>query len=333
MDNDFDPKEYEKALEVDHENLSNQAIKILELGRDLAKDNIYQRRDYIKHITLIAVGLIALAPLIRDKVQITSYFNTGVVLVLITIVFALMRLREDLDGDANKLGRQMVERNIVDDLFELAEEYLKKEKTKENFLEWARKRTTEQNELYKNNDALNNKLDYFLELIIFIFVTGILLILCSISLSRPISIWALALMIVVVFLVVFFASTSKIFYPLNYIFNLGRAKNYKGIVIRESLDDERILKKYSTLRRELGGDGEWHVFTMLVTKSQIKSLASHIKDEKWYMHFWDSNENVIVVFKDKRFEFNNKNKAGWNLAIKHGVSLGIPEEQLDFPIN
>ena len=50
------------------------------------------------------------------------------------------------------------------------------------------------------------------------------------------------------------------------------------------------------------------------------------------MHFWNERE-IIAVFKDKTFTFNSDDKPSRINAVNYGISLGIPEEQLDFIID
>ena len=58
-----------------------------------------------------------------------------------------------------------------------------------------------------------------------------------------------------------------------------------------------------------------------------------LKSEKWYAHFWDKNKNIIAVFQNKFFYFNYDDKQSWEPAIKYGLSIEIPKEQLDFLID
>lgn len=43
-------------------------------------------------------------------------------------------------------------------------------------------------------------------------------------------------------------------------------------------------------------------------------------------------DNVKVIFKNKIFEIKFSDKSTWNEAVAYGKSIGIPDEQLDFPI-
>lgn len=112
-------------------------------------------------------------------------------------------------------------------------------------------------------------------------------------------------------------------------------KNYKGIIVEESLSDNRILNDLEIIKVEISKEenpqDRWHLYTVKVSKEDIDKLAKNIK-LKWYMHFWKGRK-VIAIFKNKKFEFDYDNKSEWIPVIDYGLSLGIPKEQLDFPID
>lgn len=112
-------------------------------------------------------------------------------------------------------------------------------------------------------------------------------------------------------------------------------KAYKGIIVEESLEDNRMLNELEVISIEItkeeNPNDRWHLYTVRVSKEDIGRLSKNIK-QKWYMHFW-KDRNVIAVFKNKKFEFNYDNKSTWESTLKYGRSLGISEEQLDFPID
>ena len=111
-------------------------------------------------------------------------------------------------------------------------------------------------------------------------------------------------------------------------------KQYKGTIIEESLEDNRILNNMEIVGFRISKDEKpqdrWHLYTVKVSKEEIEKLADCIKN-KWYMHFWKGRD-IVAVFKDKVFNFNYDEKASWKEAVDYGLSLGIPKEQLDFPI-
>lgn len=112
-------------------------------------------------------------------------------------------------------------------------------------------------------------------------------------------------------------------------------KEYRGTIIEESLDDNRILNNLQIIKFRITNDdnpqNRWHLFTVNISEEKIKEISKHIKSGKWYMHFWNNN-HIIAVFKERVFEFDLNNKSSWEEAISYGISLGIPVEQLDFVI-
>jgi len=112
-------------------------------------------------------------------------------------------------------------------------------------------------------------------------------------------------------------------------------KDYKGIIVEESLLDNRILNDLEIIKVEISKEenpeDRWHLYTVKVSEEDINKLDKNIKP-KWYMHFW-KEKSVIVIFKDKRFNFSYDNKFEWAPIIDYGLSIGIPKEQLDFPID
>ena len=112
-------------------------------------------------------------------------------------------------------------------------------------------------------------------------------------------------------------------------------KGYKGIIVEESLTDNRILNNFKIINvrisKEWNPADRWHLYTVQVSKDEIIRLSKNIKP-KWYMHFW-KGRNVIAIFKDKKFEFNFDDKSTWKPVVEYGLSLEIPKEHLDFPID
>lgn len=110
---------------------------------------------------------------------------------------------------------------------------------------------------------------------------------------------------------------------------------YKGTIIEESLSDNRIINELKIIGLRISKDenpaDRWHLYTVNVSDADISRLAGIIKP-KWYMHFWKDRQ-VIAIFQGKKFEFNYDDKSSWAPAVEHGLSIGIPKEQLDFIID
>lgn len=120
----------------------------------------------------------------------------------------------------------------------------------------------------------------------------------------------------------------------NNIRKYVRAKGvmmYKGIIVEQSLTDKAILNSFDVIKRNVIDAQNWVETTVFVTEEQIEKLSSLLRDG-WYMHFW-CGRSVKVIFKNKVFKINYDDKSTWESAVEYGMSIGIPAEQLDFPID
>ena len=110
---------------------------------------------------------------------------------------------------------------------------------------------------------------------------------------------------------------------------------YKGIIISESLSKPSIIKEFKVYKAKITEEQKpedvWHMYWVKASIKQIKQLSKEIK-QGWYTHFWNNKKEVRVIFKDKIFKFNFDKKETWKPAVEYGKYLGIPEYQLDFPI-
>jgi len=106
----------------------------------------------------------------------------------------------------------------------------------------------------------------------------------------------------------------------------------KGVVIENSLKDLQPLKEVEIIRS--WKDGNWKINEIEVSKAQATNFANYLNSGPWYIHFWEpDNDEVLVIFKNKSFIISYSDKKTWKDAITYGKSIGIPIEQLDFPIN
>jgi len=108
-------------------------------------------------------------------------------------------------------------------------------------------------------------------------------------------------------------------------------QKYKGIVVEESLEDKNILQDMEILSTSVSETLGWHICTVLASKKNFEKFSKTIKNGKWYAHFWNGRD-VVVIFYAKTFQFNFDDKSTWKPVLHYGRSLGIPDEQLDFPI-
>ncbi len=106
----------------------------------------------------------------------------------------------------------------------------------------------------------------------------------------------------------------------------------KGTIIENSLADKSILLKVKIQNTRNSGD--WILHNVLVEASTVPELSKSLNNGPWYIHLWEQGkDDVKVVFKDKIFDIKFSDISTWTNAILYGKSIGIPDEQLDFPID
>ncbi len=112
---------------------------------------------------------------------------------------------------------------------------------------------------------------------------------------------------------------------------------FKGTIVLESLENAEVIRDFKILSlnetTDLNPADRWHLYEVEATREQLEKLSKVIKPTKWYAHFWNVKREVIAVFRNKIFELNFDDKKSRERAIQYGISVGIPEEQLDFLIN
>lgn len=104
----------------------------------------------------------------------------------------------------------------------------------------------------------------------------------------------------------------------------------KGTIIENSLADKSLLKEVQVTRT--WQDGSWVLHDVLVDEARAQEAGKYLADGPWYMHFWEPDkDDFLIVFKDKTFTAKRSDSTSLADIIAYGKSIGIPEEQLDFP--
>ena len=188
-------------------------------------DNIYQRREFYKYITTLSLGILALTPLIADKMKIALYFYGGVIGFFAIIIFLTMRLREELDADSLEFEKLLKNKNVFDEAQEIDLRYLRLSTISETDME---KYFSESDKLRQEIAARNKErkvkkpdLDYSLEIVTSIFIFSLSLILYSINFHEQIPWYYLIASMVTVFAIPL-TSTRRLMYPINKFYNYFR---------------------------------------------------------------------------------------------------------------
>ena len=119
--------------------------------------------------------------------------------------------------------------------------------------------------------------------------------------------------------------------------------NYEGVIIEESLDDTSVLGLVKILGTEVEAVTpehqtpwvlQWTIHTVDVPDDQADSVAEKIAGtldphHGWYTDFKNDLFHYII-FRGRFFKVDRAAPAGYDAAVAYGLSLGIPDYQLDF---
>lgn len=121
--------------------------------------------------------------------------------------------------------------------------------------------------------------------------------------------------------------------------------NYFGTIIEESLQNRdalRLVKIISTeveavtLEHRTPWLKQWTLHKVEISEENAEKVAKIISmniDENhtgsWYADYKNDLWHYII-FPHKIFKINKKSTRQYDLAKKYGISLGIPEHQVDF---
>ena len=118
--------------------------------------------------------------------------------------------------------------------------------------------------------------------------------------------------------------------------------NYKGVIIEESLEDNSVLKQVKIVstkvekvtERHQSSAKQWTLHTVEIPEKKAGGIAEAIsqaldREHAWYADFKNDTHHYII-FRSKVFYVDRYSKEQYDEAKQHGISLGIPEYQVDF---
>jgi len=123
-------------------------------------------------------------------------------------------------------------------------------------------------------------------------------------------------------------------------------EDFKGVIIEESLEDKSVLKKMTIIQTKISQVTEkhktpwikqWTLHTVKITENDANTIAKELSlalDSKhnWYADFKNDYYHYII-FKNKVFFIDRTQKEQYTIAKVYGLSLGIPEYQVNFEAN
>ncbi|MDP4001174.1 MAG: hypothetical protein Q8P83_02955 [bacterium] len=119
--------------------------------------------------------------------------------------------------------------------------------------------------------------------------------------------------------------------------------NYKGVIIEESLDNQEVLKLVKIIETKVEQATEehktpwvkqWTLHTVEIPEDEADSVAELLskdldKEHNWYADF-KNDKNHYIIFRGKVFKVDLANPVLYREAKQFGISIGIPEYQVDF---
>ena len=120
-------------------------------------------------------------------------------------------------------------------------------------------------------------------------------------------------------------------------------QNYTGVIIEESLENKDILQSLKILETKVEPVTEnhktpwvaqWTLHTVEVPEERAGEIAEKLgraldSRHAWYADF-KNDTNHFIIFRDKVFKIDRSSKEQYGEATKYGLTLGIPDYQLDF---
>lgn len=119
--------------------------------------------------------------------------------------------------------------------------------------------------------------------------------------------------------------------------------SYRGVIIEESLEDASVLKFANILstetepavdRHKTPWVRQWTLHDVEIADDLADDIAVRLsrsldRHHNWYADF--RNDRVhYIIFRDKVFKVDRKRPEEYKDVVKYGLSVGIPDYQLDF---
>ncbi len=119
--------------------------------------------------------------------------------------------------------------------------------------------------------------------------------------------------------------------------------DYRGTVIEESLNDKSVISQLKIVSQEVEPVTErhktpwikqWTLDLVDVPESDADAIAEKLsksldKEYAWYTDYKNDKYHYII-YRDKVFKIDRENPFLYKEAKQYGISLNIPEYQVDF---
>lgn len=124
--------------------------------------------------------------------------------------------------------------------------------------------------------------------------------------------------------------------------------NYLGTIIEESLGDKSVLKDLNIIstkiepitdRHQTPWLDQWTLYKVEIPEKDAENVANSLgqsldreHDGSWYADYKNDTTHFII-FRNKVFKIDRTNADQYREATDYGLSLGIPDYQVDFKSN
>lgn len=120
--------------------------------------------------------------------------------------------------------------------------------------------------------------------------------------------------------------------------------DFEGVIIEESLTDASVLHDVEILSTKIEPVTEkhrtpwvkqWTLHTVEIPVAKATEIAEKLskaldKEHNWYADYKTDTEHYII-YTDKVFHITDRSdKKQYDEATKYGISIGIPDYQVDF---
>ena len=123
---------------------------------------------------------------------------------------------------------------------------------------------------------------------------------------------------------------------------------YRGVIIEESLEDKSVLDEITILDTRVSQVtagtktpwlDHWTLHGVEIPEEKAESVARKISQSidpahqgSWFADFANDKWHY-VIFRDRVFLINRRDRVQYDEAVQYGRSIGIPAHQLDFSKN
>lgn len=121
------------------------------------------------------------------------------------------------------------------------------------------------------------------------------------------------------------------------------SKNFNGVIIVESLENQDILQKVKILNTKVEEVTkehktpwikQWTLYTVKIFENQADEIVEELSksldsEHNWYADFKNDDFHYII-FRNKVFKVACSKPEQYKEVVKYGLSLNIPYYQLDF---